>query len=59
MKTPITLLTLAVASLSVLAADVTGIWKAEFETQRGLQKYTFTLKQIGRASCRERVYSSV
>ena len=47
MKAPITLLTLAVASLSALAADVTGTWKAEFETQRGLQKYTFTLKQDG------------
>ena len=47
MKTHITLLTLAVASLSALAADVTGTWKAEFETQRGLQKYTFTLKQDG------------
>jgi enterochelin esterase-like enzyme len=47
MKTRITLLTLAVASLSALAADVTGTWKAEFETRRGLQKYTFTLKQEG------------
>jgi enterochelin esterase-like enzyme len=47
MKTRITLLTLAVASLSALAADITGTWKAEFETQRGLQKYTFTLKQDG------------
>ncbi len=47
MKTHITLLTLAVASISALAADVTGTWKAEFETQRGLQKYTFTLKQDG------------
>jgi hypothetical protein len=47
MKTRITLLTLAVASLSALAADVTGTWKAEFETQRGLQKYTFNLKQDG------------
>ena len=47
MKTSITLLALAVASLSALAADVTGTWKAEFETQRGLQKYTFTLKQDG------------
>ena len=26
---------------------MTGTWKAEFETQRGLQKYTFTLKQDG------------
>src|SRR4029077_14013361 len=47
MKTHITLLALAVASLSALAADITGTWKAEFETQRGLQKYTFTLKQDG------------
>jgi enterochelin esterase-like enzyme len=47
MKIQITLLTLAVASLSALAADITGTWKAEFETQRGLQKYTFTLKQDG------------
>jgi enterochelin esterase-like enzyme len=47
MKTHITLLALAVASLSALAADVTGTWKAEFNTQRGLQKYTFALKQDG------------
>src|SRR3954454_13850982 len=47
MKTQITLLALAVASISALAADVTGTWKAEFNTQRGLQKYTFTLKQDG------------
>ena len=47
MKTHIALLTLAVASLSAFAADVTGTWKAEFETQRGLQKYTFNLKQDG------------
>jgi enterochelin esterase-like enzyme len=47
MRIPITLLTLAVASLSAFAADVSGTWKAEFETQRGLQKYTFTLKQDG------------
>ena len=47
MKTRITLLTLAVCSLSALAADIAGTWKAEFRTQRGLQKYTFTLKQDG------------
>ncbi len=47
MKTHITLLALAVASLSAFAADVTGTWKAEFEPPRGLQKYTFTLKQDG------------
>ena len=33
MRTRITLLTLAVASLSAFAADVTGTWKAEFDTQ--------------------------
>ena len=27
------------------AIDVTGVWKAEFDTQIGLQKYTFTLRQ--------------
>jgi enterochelin esterase-like enzyme len=32
-----------------LAADVTGTWQAQFETQRGTQKYTFTLKQDGTA----------
>jgi len=47
MKTAILFLALATLPLPVLAADVTGTWKAEFETQRGLQKYTFTLKQDG------------
>jgi enterochelin esterase-like enzyme len=48
MKTAIILLALlAASSLSALAADVTGTWKADFDTQRGLQKYTFTLKQDG------------
>ena len=42
-----TLLTLAALPYLVVAADVTGTWKADFETQRGLQKYTFTLKQEG------------
>ncbi len=31
------------------AADVTGTWKAEFDTQIGLQKYTYMLKQEGSA----------
>src|SRR3954469_2364911 len=48
MKIHITLFALALASLSALAAEVTGTWKAEFNTQRGLQKYTFTLKQDGK-----------
>lgn len=47
MKVPLTLLSLALASLSAFAADISGTWQAEFETQRGLQKYTFTLKQDG------------
>jgi enterochelin esterase-like enzyme len=47
MKTSILFVALAALPLSALAADVTGTWKAEFETQRGLQKYTFTLKQDG------------
>ncbi|MGH9833323.1 MAG: hypothetical protein ACREBD_29020 [Blastocatellia bacterium] len=34
-------------ALSALAADVTGKWKAEFETQVGVQKYTFELKVEG------------
>ena len=47
MRTPLALLTLVALPLSILAADVTGAWKADFDTQRGLQKYTFTLKQDG------------
>ena len=47
MKTQVSLLVLAALSLSAMAADITGTWKAEFDTQRGLQKYTFTLKQEG------------
>ena len=27
--------------------DLSGIWKADFDTQRGLQKYAFTFKQDG------------
>jgi hypothetical protein len=33
--------------LCALAADITGTWKAEFDTQIGAQKYTFTFKQEG------------
>jgi len=47
MKTLITFLALAAISVVTRAADVTGTWKADFETQRGLQKYTFNLKQEG------------
>lgn len=34
-------------ALSALAADVTGKWKAEFDTQVGAQKYTFEFKVEG------------
>ena len=47
MKTRVLLVALLAVPFSVFAADVNGTWKAEFETQRGLQKYTFTLKQDG------------
>lgn len=44
MRTVLIVLGLAVIS-RLAAADVTGVWKAEFDTQVGIQKYTFTLKQ--------------
>ncbi len=47
MKTRIILLTLAALPLSLAAADVTGTWKTEFDSQIGLQKYTYTFKQDG------------
>lgn len=47
MKILLSLLTLASLPVLAPAADVAGTWKAEFQTQRGLQKYTFTLKQDG------------
>lgn len=47
MKPQFTLLGLVLVSCSSLAADISGIWKADFETQRGTQKYTFHLKQDG------------
>ncbi|MES2709380.1 MAG: alpha/beta hydrolase-fold protein [Verrucomicrobiota bacterium] len=47
MKTLLPFLALAVLPGLAAAADITGTWVAEFQTQRGLQKYTFTLKQDG------------
>lgn len=47
MKSKILLLTLAAMPLSLLAADITGTWKSEFDSQIGVQKYTYTLKQDG------------
>jgi enterochelin esterase-like enzyme len=40
-------LTVTVSPLSALAADISGTWKAQFDTQIGVQKYTFTFKQDG------------
>ena len=34
-------------AVKILAADVTGIWKSEFDSQIGHQNYTFTFKQDG------------
>ncbi len=39
--------TLAAWPLGARAADVTGVWKAQFDTQIGVQKYTFTFTQEG------------
>lgn len=47
MKNLILSLIIGALPLSALAADVTGTWKAEFDTQIGVQKYTFELKQVG------------
>ncbi|HYE73838.1 MAG TPA: hypothetical protein VEF04_10920 [Blastocatellia bacterium] len=51
MKIQYKILMLAVIALtvaiSVYAADVTGKWKAEFDTQVGMQKYTFDFKVDG------------
>ena len=46
MKTSVLLLTIA-TPLTLPAVDVTGIWKSEFDSQIGRQKYTFTFKQDG------------
>ena len=35
------------SAAKMLATDITGTWKAEFDTQIGKQKYTFVLKQDG------------
>ena len=47
MKVPIILLTLVTLPLALLADDVTGIWKTEFDSQIGNQKYTYTFTQHG------------
>jgi enterochelin esterase-like enzyme len=47
MKSLLVVLALGVARLSAWGADITGTWKTEFDTQIGVQKYTFGLKQEG------------
>jgi hypothetical protein len=42
--TIIIIVTILCNPMSNLAADINGKWKAEFETQIGIQKYTFTFK---------------
>lgn len=49
MKSSLVLFALAALQWQAWGADVTGTWKAEFNTQIGVQKYTFRLKQEGNA----------
>ncbi len=46
-RTAALLLALVAYSQPAWAEDIAGAWKAEFETQRGLQKYTFVLQPDG------------
>ncbi|MEX2138469.1 MAG: alpha/beta hydrolase-fold protein [Pirellulales bacterium] len=48
MRTAITLVALVAFSLPAVAQEISGTWKAEFDTQRGLQKYTFVIKRDGK-----------
>ena len=43
----LTALAALLATSTATSADITGTWKAEFDTQIGVQKYTYTLKQDG------------
>ena len=59
MNSTITLATLAFLPGMVFAGDASGIWNAEFDTQIGRQKYSYTLKQddgklTGKASAEAR-----
>jgi enterochelin esterase-like enzyme len=47
MKQNILLASLLAVPLSVFAADISGTWKSEFDSQIGVQKYTYTFKQDG------------
>jgi len=46
-RTAALLLAFVACSLPASAQEVAGTWKAEFDTQRGLQKYTFVLQRDG------------
>jgi hypothetical protein len=45
----IVLIVLMLLPISVYSADITGIWKAEFDTQIGVQKYTFEFQKTDSA----------
>lgn len=47
MKTLLAIIAISSGLLSAAAADISGTWKAEFQTQIGPQKYAFSLKQEG------------
>jgi len=47
MKTLLSILAAIVLTTAAYAADVSGTWQAEFDTMRGLQKYTITFEQDG------------
>jgi hypothetical protein len=46
-KLMIALLLVIVTGAAAFAADVTGTWTASFDTQVGVQKYTYTFKVDG------------
>lgn len=47
MRHSILSLAIAILPLSLFAVDVTGTWKAEFDTQIGVQEYTFDFAMSG------------
>jgi opacity protein-like surface antigen len=47
MKKVLALLALSARLLSAQSADVAGKWKAEFDTQVGMQKYVYSLTKSG------------
>jgi hypothetical protein len=47
MKKILALLALSARLASAQSADVAGKWKAEFETQVGVQKYVYTITKSG------------